>query len=318
MAVRRFHHADFSDAGRLAVRKKALGQRISVCIPTLNEAETIGDIVRCLKRELVETIPLVDEILVIDSGSDDDTRRLAAQAGAIVHLAADIAADQPSHRGKGENLWKALHVATGDLICYIDGDIREFHSGFVTGLLGPLLDHEDIDYVKAHYERPLGEGERHTTGGGRVSEILVRPLLSLFYPALCEIFQPLSGEYAARRETLESLSFPTGYGVEIAHLIDLAAAGKWPRLAQTDMVRRFHRNRGDEELGRMAFSILQVILRRLQKEGRLSPEVALPILFRSWESIDGEMLPIAEPLPEPERPPLASLKRPAGISFSRN
>lgn len=303
----RFHHQQFGNPSRLVDLKETSGQRISVCIPTLNEAETVGQIVGCIHRELMEEHPLVDEILVIDSGSTDTTREAAGKAGANVHLASEILPDEASHTGKGENLWKALHVASGDIICYVDGDITNFHSGFITGLVGPLLQHPEIDYVKAFYERPLAQGDDFlSTGGGRVSEILVRPLLSLFYPELTGILQPLSGEYAARRETLESLPFPTGYGVEIAHLIDLARAGKLPRIAQTDLVQRIHRNRGDDELGGMAFALLKVVLRRLERDGKLTLANSLPDLYHSW-SINGEEVRMQlQSIPEPERPPLTA------------
>jgi len=299
----RFHHAQFADVDALLALKKS--QRISVCIPTLNEEDTIGPIVSIIHDELVRKTGLVDEILVIDSGSTDATRETATAAGATVWLSSEILADRPAYLGKGENLWKALHVATGDLICYVDGDISEFHSGFITGLLGPLLSDPEIDYVKAFYERPLAYGdEYHSTGGGRVSEILIRPLISLFYPELGGILQPLSGEYAARRSTLETLAFPIGYGVEIAHLIDLAAAGKLHRIAQTDLVQRIHRNRDDDELGSMAFAILRVVLRRLERDGKLTLASPLPDLYQSW-AIDGENIQqFSQSIPEPERPPL--------------
>jgi glucosyl-3-phosphoglycerate synthase len=297
-----FHHRQFADLKEMVALKGA--QRISVCIPTLNEAETIGPIVSIIRDELCQ---LVDEILVIDSDSADATLEIAAAAGAVVHRSSEIAPDQSSFIGKGENLWKALHCARGDLICFVDGDISNFHSGFITGLVGPLLRHPDIDYVKAFYERPLVCGDDlHSTGGGRVSEILVRPLISLFYPELSIILQPLSGEYAARRETLQALSFPTGYGVEIAHLIDLFCGGKLSRIAQTDLVQRIHRNRDDGELGHMSFAILQVVLRRLQRDGKISLNQALPDLYQSW-AMDGEVLrEVSKRIPEPERPPVCA------------
>jgi len=306
MTSRCFHHNEFTNAGELASSKNS--QRISVCIPTLNEAETIGGIVSIIRTSLMEEIGLVDEILVIDSGSGDGTREIAMEAGATVHLASEITAHHGSHTGKGENLWKALHVATGDIICYIDGDISNFHPGFVTGLIGPLLADPGIDYVKAFYERPLDRGESTlASSGGRVSEILIRPLVSLFYPELAFILQPLAGEYAARRSVLESLPFPTGYGVEIAHLIDLAAAGKLGAIAQTDLVKRVHRNRDDDELGQMAFAILRVVLRRLERDGKLTLSSELPDLYQSW-LIDGENIePLSRRIPEPERPPVAGL-----------
>ena len=183
--MQRFHHSQFGDFSKLVEIKRSSGQRVSVCIPTLNEADTIGTIVSIIREELMEKHAFVDEILVIDSGSDDQTREIAAAAGATVFLASDILPEFENQRGKGENLWKALHVSTGDLICYVDGDISNFHPGFITGLVGPLLSDPAIDYVKAFYERPLAYGdESHSTGGGRVSEILIRPLISLFYPEL--------------------------------------------------------------------------------------------------------------------------------------
>ncbi|HEX7260253.1 MAG TPA: glucosyl-3-phosphoglycerate synthase, partial [Luteolibacter sp.] len=297
----RFHHGQFADVDALVALKKS--QRISVCIPTLDEADTIGSIVSIIHETLVKTHGFVNEILVIDSGSEDATREIAAAAGANVYLATDILPDQIRHYGKGENLWKALHVSSGDIICYIDGDISNFHPGFITGLTGPLLTDSGIDYVKAFYERPLAYGdESHSTGGGRVSEILIRPLISLFYPELVGILQPLSGEYAARRDTLESLAFPIGYGVEIAHLIDLASTGKIDRIAQTDLVKRVHRNRDDGELGSMAFAILRVVLRRLQRDGKISLTTPLPDLYQTW-TVDGDSIHLlSKIIPEPERP----------------
>ncbi len=309
--MQRFHHRQFADPDALVALKKS--QCISVCIPTLNEADTIGPIVTTIRDSLMMG-GLVDEVLVIDSDSTDGTREIAQAAGARVYRSSEILPDQPSYLGKGENLWKALHVTRGDIICYIDGDISSFHSGFVTGLVGPLLTDPEIDYVKAYYERPLAYGdESHSTGGGRVSEILVRPLISLFYPELGGILQPLAGEYAARRTTLESLPFPVGYGVEIAHLIDLARAGKILRVTQTDLVKRIHRNRDDDELGSMAFAILRVVLRRLERDGKLSLANPLPDLYQFW-AIDGERVhQLSRSIPEPERPAIRPIMGDSGI-----
>ncbi len=306
MTAQHFHHEQFADVDALVALKKS--QRISVCIPTLDEADTIGPIVSIIRETLVIAHGFVDEILVIDSGSADATREIAAAAGATVHLAAEILPGADRHHGKGENLWKALHVASGEIICYIDGDISNFHPGFITGLTGPLLTDPGLAYVKAFYERPLAYGdESHSTGGGRVSEILIRPLISLFYPELGGILQPLSGEYAARRATLESLAFPVGYGVEIAHLIDLARDGKLDSIAQTDLVKRVHRNRDDDELGSMAFAILRVVLRRLQRDGKIALATPLPDLYQSW-TVDGDGIHLlSKIIPEPERPPINPL-----------
>ena len=298
-----FHHSRFADVAALVAAKHGL--RLAVCIPTLDEAQTIGTISTLIRQELMEHHPLVDELLIIDSGSTDGTREIAELAGARVFLSADIAAAEGTFRGKGENLWKALHATDCELLCFIDGDIGNFTSRFVTGLVGPLLTDPDIGYVKAFYERPLTHpnGVR-PTGGGRVSEILVRPLLSLFYPELTVFLQPLSGEYAARREVFRSLDFPCGYGVELAHLIDLSRSLGLDGIAQTDLDQRLHRNRSDEELGHMSFGILQVLFRRLQRDGKLDLHVSLPEWLQTWQ-FDGENL-IGSPLhlTEPERPAL--------------
>lgn len=307
--MQRFHHKNFADVRRLLDLKQAAGQQITVCIPTLNEAETIGAIVHRIRRELVEHVALVDEILLVDSGSTDATAEIAAAEGAVVFASAAIAPESGTYPGKGENLWKALHVARGSILCYIDGDIMNFHSGFVPGLVGPLLENAEIDYVKAFYERPLAfGGTPHATGGGRVSEILVRPFISLFYPDLVEFLQPLAGEYAARRGLLESLAFPVGYGVEIAHLIDMARDGALGRIAQVDLEKRIHRNRDDGDLGDTAFAILRVMLRRLERDGRLALAGVLPENHLRWLIDENGIERITRHLPEPERPPLAGMR----------
>ncbi|HEY8960793.1 MAG TPA: glucosyl-3-phosphoglycerate synthase [Luteolibacter sp.] len=301
--VKVFHHTRFSDAGELAAIKREQAFTVSVCIPTLDEAETIGPIVRSIRETLMDRHALVDELWVIDSGSTDGTREIAAEAGATVRLASEIHPNETACRGKGENLWKALHVAKGDLLCFVDGDISNFTPRFVTGLLGPLLTEPAIDYVKAFYERPFaGPRGFHPTGGGRVSEILVRPLLSLFYPELTVFLQPLAGEYAARREVFESLAFPAGYGVELAHLVDLARLGILPRSAQVDLDERVHRNRSDEELGRMAFGLLQVLFRRLERDGKLRLTTPLSELLRAWQFDGASLTELTRTAPEPERP----------------
>jgi glucosyl-3-phosphoglycerate synthase len=311
--MQRFHHTQFADLPRLCSLKQAEGARISICIPTLNEAETIGEIIRCIRSNLIDAAPLVDEILVIDSGSADGTRAIAACEGGNVLLSEQIAPETGTHTGKGENLWKALHAASGDIICYLDGDVANFHPGFVTGLVGPLLEDSGLEYVKAYYERPLATGDNnHSNGGGRVSEILVRPFISMFYPELAGIIQPLSGEYAARRSLLEILPFPTGYGVEIAHLIDLAAMGKLGSLAQCDLARRIHRNRDDGELGDTAFAILRVMLRRLERDGKLGLAAPLTDLHQRWLTDETGVQSISKHIPEPERPPLRAMNLPAG------
>lgn len=265
-----FHHSQFADVEDLVRRKKALGLSVSLCIPTLNEAATIAPVVARFRLELQEKYPLLDEIAVIDSGSTDRTLELAAAAGADVYAAADILPARGHYCGKGENLWKAVYQLKGDIFVFLDGDVSNPHPGFVTGLVGPLLHRPAIGYVKSFYDRPACRDSADPSfGGGRVTEILIRPLFSLYFPGLTALIQPLSGEYAVRREILEQLAFPVGYGVETAHLIDVYSAHGLAALAQTDLEQRCHRSRTNRELGRMSFAILQVLNRRLREQGIL-------------------------------------------------
>ena len=190
--------------------------------PALNEEETIGKEIVVFRSELMERYPLLDENAVIDSGSTDQTREITAEYGADVYLAENILPEVGDKKGKGENLWKAIYELSGDIICYVDSDIKNIHPRFVYGLIAPLILQDDIKYVKAFYDRPLAfsQGLR-PSGGGRVTEILVRPLFSLFFPDLTALIQPLSGEYAVRRDVLEQISFPIGYGVETSHILDV-------------------------------------------------------------------------------------------------
>ena len=219
--------------------------------------------VSVLKEALVEQHRLLDELVVIDSGSTDRTRQLAADAGAEVVLAADILPFHGHRTGKGENLWKAVHHLTGDILCFVDGDIGNIHPRFVYGTVGPLIRHAELGYVKGYYERPLLAAEGvDPRGGGRVTEILVRPLLQRFCPDLAGLHQPLAGEYAARREILESLPFPTGYGVETSHLLDVHRLHGIGAIGQTDLDERIHRNRSLAQLGRMSGEILDAFFAR--------------------------------------------------------
>jgi len=231
-----FHHGQFWDLLSLLKQKEKTGLSVSLCIPTLNEEATIGKEVVIFRSELMERYPLIDEIAVIDSGSTDKTLEVAAAFGADTYFAGDVLPAHGHKRGKGENLWKAIHQLKGDIICYIDADIKNIHPRFCYGLIGPLLYREEIQYVKAFYDRPLAvsPGVR-ISGGGRVTEILVRPLFSLFFPELTALIQPLSGEYAVRRRTLEDIPFPIGYGVETSHLMDVYAKHGLEAFAQTDL-----------------------------------------------------------------------------------
>jgi glucosyl-3-phosphoglycerate synthase len=269
---RTFHHSQFEPPARLRAAKERLGLTVSVCLPTRDEAATVGGIVRTVRRNLVERARLVDEIVVMDAGSGDDTTAVAQAEGARVFFEHEVLAGEGPGSGKGEALWKSLHACEGDLICWIDADIRNFHARFVYGLLGPLLLDPRIQYVKAFYERPIRERNAlRATGGGRVTELLARPLINLLWPELAGIVQPLSGEYAGRRETLEQVPFFSGYGVELGLLVDIAARFGVDVIAQVDLDRRVHRNQDMQALGRMSFGILQAAFLRLAEEGRSAP-----------------------------------------------
>lgn len=305
---RTFHHSDFQDIEALVEAKKKMGVTISLCIPTLNEEATIGKEVIMFRSELMQRFPLVDEIAVIDSGSTDNTLAVASSFGADTYLAADILGNLEQKRGKGENLWKAIYQLKGDIIVYIDADIKNIHPRFVYGLLGPLLQNPEVKYVKAFYDRPIAfsEGIR-PSGGGRVTEILVRPLFSLFFPDLSAIIQPLSGEYAVKREVLEKISFPIGYGVETSHLLDVYKLYGLNAFAQTDLDQRVHMNQATVDLGRMSFGILQTFLTRMHNLGLL--EKALPInnILRQFQVRNKEFEAREHVIVEDERPPMIEI-----------
>lgn len=305
-----FHHSAFRDLQQLANAKHEKKLSVSLCIPTLNEETTIGPIVSLFRSALMEEHALVDEIAVIDSGSTDRTREIATGEGATVFLADTILPELGKSRGKGENLWKSLYQLKGDIFCFIDGDIRNMHARFVYGLIGPLLLNNDLAYVKAFYDRThrILDGEK-PTGGGRVTEILIRPLFSLFYPELCGVFQPLAGEYAARRSVLERFSFPVGYGVEIAHLMDIQRLYGMGALAQTDLDERIHRHRSNGELGRMAFGILQVFFRRLSRNQGIDMLEVSENILRQVEFSEDACKVVSHSITEEERPPMLEVKQ---------
>lgn len=303
-----FHHSQFADLRKLVDAKQRQGLTISLCIPTLNEERTIGKEIVVFKGELMQRHPLVDEIAIIDSGSTDKTREVAAEFGADVYLSSEILPDLGSKRGKGENLWKAIYQLKGDIIVYIDADISNIHPRFVYGLLGPLLARPEIQYVKAFYDRPLvvSKGVR-TAGGGRVTEILVRPLFSLFFPELTSLIQPLSGEYAVRRLVLEQLPFPVGYGVETSHLIDVYHRWGLGALGQTDLDQRIHRNQPTSDLGKMAFGILRAFLSRLKSLNMARQLPDLSVILRQFQWHDGRYEELEHEIREEERQPMIEI-----------
>lgn len=256
MPVRTYHHTEF-DAAALAARKNS--RTVSVVIPAHDEEATIGDIVAAIRADLVDKAGLVDELVVIDDRSADRTRSRAVAAGATVYATADVLPHLPPARGKGEALWKGVAATTGDLIAFVDGDLADFDPRFVVGLLGPLITNHEARFVKAFYERPIDGQPR---GGGRVTELAARPVISILLPHLGDVIQPLSGEFAATRDTLTAVPFVHGYGVDIALLADVTARFGVASLAQVDLGRRFHRNRPIHELGPMATEVLMAALSR--------------------------------------------------------
>ncbi|HEX6489640.1 MAG TPA: glucosyl-3-phosphoglycerate synthase [Candidatus Dormibacteraeota bacterium] len=265
-----YHSREFRDVARLVELKREQGLKISLGLPTLNEAPTIGKILRIAQDELQRDHPLLDEIVVIDSGSSDQTVAIAKGMGVPVYDHRELVPELGSFAGKGEALWKSLYVLDGDIVVWCDTDVSNFHPQFVYGVLGPLLTDQRIGYVKGFYRRPLNfPGQEHTAGGGRVTELAARPLINLFYPDLSGLLQPLSGEYAGRRELLERLPFFTGYGVEMGHLIDILENFGLNRIAQVDLGIRIHRNQELFDLSKMAFAIMQVALKRLGDRHRM-------------------------------------------------
>lgn len=243
---------------------------VSVVVPAHNEAATVGAIISALRRELIEEVCLVDELVVVDSGSCDDTAVVAHRAGARVVRQEAVLPNLGNEPGKGEALWKSLLVTGGDIVVFIDGDLQAFDAQFAVSLLGPLLTDNGIAFVKGFYDRPLANGERVLpAGGGRVTELVARPLLNIHWPSLAYFVQPLAGEYAGRRSLLEQLPFVSGYGVEIAMLIDVFETAGLHAMAQVDLGTRQHRNSDDAALGRMAAQVYLALLSRLQLYGRL-------------------------------------------------
>lgn len=263
-ATNTYHSREFAELDRLVALKEKQGVTISLGLPALNEQETVGNVIQTLKSALMEQFPLLDEVVLIDSGSVDYTREIAADLGIDVYKHQEILPEYGAYHGKGEALWKSLHVLKGDLIAWVDTDIKNIHPRFVYGILGPLLRVPHIQYVKGYYRRPLIKGDKVIAGGGgRVTELTARPFINLFYPELSGLIQPLSGEYAGRRSALESIPFFTGYGVETGMLIDLENKFGLSGIAQVDLLERIHHNQPLPNLSRMSFLIMQVVLKRL-------------------------------------------------------
>ena len=309
-----FSSTEFADLRRLVEAKERQGLTISVGLPTLNEEATVRRVIRAIRTRLMERFPLVDEIVVIDSDSEDRTRDIAREEGVPVHIHSQILPGTGNYVGKGEALWKSLHVLRGDIVVWIDTDVSNAHPKFVYGIVGPLLMRPDLQFVKAFYQRPLRvDGELQATGGGRVTELTARPILNLFFPELSGMVQPLSGEQGGRRALLEQLPFFTGYGVETGLLIDTLQRAGLGAIAQVDMKQRIHRNQTLLALSKMSFEILQVALRRVgEAHGeRLWDEANSSIKLITPED-GGKMHLEMHDIIATERPPMATV--PAYIS----
>jgi glucosyl-3-phosphoglycerate synthase len=310
---------------RLLAAKRAAGAAgsVSVVLPALDEEPTVGEIVSAIRRDLVDAAPLVDEVVVVDSGSTDRTGEVAARAGARVVHRDDILPRLPSVPGKGEVLWRSLLATRGEIVCFIDADLREFDSGFVSGIVGPLLTEPGVDFVKAMYDRPLENGglpqgragdPAHGApvvpgGGGRVTELVARPLLNLHWPLLAGFVQPLGGEYAARRSLLERLPFPCGYGVELGLLVDSLEAVGLDAMAQVDVGVRRHRHQDGQALGRMAATVYRTALERLARADRLKAgdDLISPRLTQFDRIPSGGFLPHTHEVMTQERPPMLAV-----------
>ena len=287
--IRSLHHSDFP-LELLRERKRA---PVTVILPTREVADTIGLIIERLQA----LGDLLDQILVVDAGSSDGTPEIAAGLGAEVRQEADLLPEF----GRPSGMWRALSVARGELIAYLDSDTREFSEHFATGLLGPLICHPELRFVKGFFRRPFTttDGETRPADGGRVTELTARPLLSAFYPELAGFVQPLAGELAARRELLDQLPFAAGYAVETAMLLHARdLLGGTDCMAQVDLEVRLNHHQPLPELGPMAYAVLRVILERLRREGRLADDTAPPLQTADGRLVQVELV---------ERPPFASV-----------
>ena len=307
--ARRSHRAGDFDADDLVAAKD--GRRLSVILPARDEEATVGRIVTVLRRHLMEQVPLLDEIVVIDSDSGDRTAEVAAAAGARVYRQDEILPELGHVPGKGEALWKSLAVTEGDLLAFVDADLRHFDPAFVVGLFGPLLTGTGVQFVKGCFDRPLDDGRTVLpAGGGRVTELVARPLLNAWWPHLAGFVQPLGGEYAGTREVFTSVPFAPGYGVDIALLIDLVDSIGLDAMAQVDLGVRHHRNSPDESLVRMASQIQRTVHGRLVSAGRLQhdePPATAVTTFRR-KGGDGPYIPTTVRVDGADRPPMETVR----------
>src|SRR3954454_22463966 len=309
-----FEHRTTSAAGLAEMDLDALlrpkrrgGHRVSVVLPARDEAATVGSLVAGLHEQWVRRVPLVDELLVMDSDSTDDTAALAPAAGAGGVGTADVLLAHGTRPGKGEALWKALAATTGDLVVFLDADLLGDVVHFVPGLLAPLLTDPQVAYVKGCYTRPLRiGGQELPAAGGRVTELTARPLLNALWPELAGFVQPLGGEYAGRRTALEQVPFVSGYGVEVGLLIDLLQVCGLQGLAQVDLGTRTHSHQTDEALGTMAGQIVNTLLSRAER-GRHGRRLQPGGLLTQFSHDGARFVPTSHTVAVDQRPPMETV-----------
>ena len=263
----------FSDLERMGRLKRDRGLTVSAVLPGRNVADTIGGIIDEIHAVNGQTSgnPLVDQVLVIDADSPDGTAGVAAGKGAEVFSENELMREQGGAHGKGDAMWRALSVARGDLVMFMDTDTKDFEPQLVYGVLGPILEDPRVRYVKAAYRRPFkSEEASQVDGGGRVTELSTKPLFNLFYPELAGFVQPLAGEFVADRELFRSIPFLTGYAVETGIMIDVYKKVGLGAMAQVDLGTRQNRHQPLRDLSRMSYAVLRAVARRMRQEGRLN------------------------------------------------
>ena len=296
------------DPSALLSAKRRGGHRVSVVLPARNEQATVGRLVADLRERWMHRLPLVDELLVVDSDSTDATAAIARAAGADVVATTDVLPAHGTRPGKGEALWKGLAASTGDLVVFLDSDLIGDVAHFVPGLLGPLVTDPQVSYVKGCYTRPLDiDGQSRPEGGGRVTELTARPLLNALWPELAGFVQPLGGEYAGRRSALEQVPFVSSYGVEVGLLIDLLRLVGLSSLAQVDLGVRRHTSQSQEALGAMAGQIVSTVLGRAECGRPGHHRLAASGLLTQFRHDGTGFLPRSSAVAVDERPPLAGI-----------
>ena len=303
-----FHSDEFADLDRLMQLKESSNLTISLAMPALNEEKTVGNVISTIKTALMDNVPLIDEMILIDSNSTDHTREIAEDLGIKTYIHQQLLPESGANEGKGEALWKSLLVTSGDIIAWIDTDIVNIRPHFVYGIIGPLLLNPSVKFVKGFYRRPLKIGNKMQAGsGGRVTELTARPLLNLFYPELSGVIQPLSGEYAGRRDALENAIFYSGYGVEIGLLIDIFEKYSLNAIAQVDLLERIHHNQELEALSKMSFAIIQTVLHKLENRYERSIIDDVNKTMKLIRYNDGGYYLDVEEIAEKPRPPMISV-----------